>query len=307
MSMLENGLALTSGNHRHGLEWFADNAGQLTSWPGQLPSGLFLANKAKGIHKPAGWDHALSIRQSLAGPYEDRDVEVRDDEGWSFDYFQEGKDPTLRDDDYANRALVKNMDDGVPVGVFIQEKKPPNPRYRVLGLAQVINWTGGYFRLEGFNSLGELMTNDATATDVVVDALASEPLDLTDARRRINAAIVARQGAGRFRNAALSAFQGRCAVTGCNVLEVLEAAHIVPYLGKATNVIGNTLLLRADIHTLFDRGLLSVCPETLKVRLADALKAEAYGNLEGQTVSLPSADPGPWKASLKQRQELEGG
>lgn len=307
MSKIEDSLDLTSGDHRQALEWFVDNTGQLTPWPGQLPSGLFLANKAKGIHKPAGWGHALSIRQSLAGPYEDRDVEVRDDGGWRFDYFQEGKDPSRRDDDYTNRALIKNMQDGVPVGVLIQEKKKPDPRYRVLGLAQVTGWAGGYFRLEGFNSQGELKPQVATATDALVEAVGSEPIDLTDARRRINAAIVARQGAGQFRKAALSAFQGRCAVTGCDVLDALEAAHIVPYLGKVTNVIGNTLLLRADIHTLFDRGLLMVCPETLKVLLTDTLKTSTYGNLDGKQVSLPDADPGPWKVSFKQREEMAGG
>lgn len=305
MSTLEDSLALSPLDRREALQWFVKHAGADVPWPGQLPSGLYLANKAKGIHKPAGWDHALSVRQSLGGPYDDREVEVRDDGSWTFDYFQEGKDPSRRDDDFTNRALMKNMQDGVLVGVLIQVKKKPDPRYRVLGLAQVTGWAGGYFRLEGFNSDGELSANSTTATDVLVATLTTEPIDLTDARRRINAAIVARQGAGQFRKAALAAFEGRCAVTGCNVPEVLEAAHIVPYLGKATNVIGNTLLLRADIHTLFDRGLLSVSSATLAVELAPALKGGAYSSLEGKIATLPAGDPGPWQASLKQREDLE--
>lgn len=308
MSTLNDRLDQVEGDHREALQWFLDRAGNEVPWPSPMPSGLFLANKAKGIHKPAKWDHALSVRQSLGGPYDDREVEVRADGGWSFDYFQEGKDPSRRDEDYTNRALLRNMEDGMPVGVLIQVKKKPNPRYRVLGLAQVSNWAGGYFRLDGFNPTGEVVqAKVGTSTDVLVTALNSEPVDLTDARKRINTAIVARQGAGAFRKAALEAFAGRCAVTGCDVLEVLEAAHIVPYLGKATNVIGNTLLLRADIHTLFDRGLLSVSAKTLQVELAAPLKGGVYGPLDGSEVKLPPVDPAPWKANLNLRREVGGG
>lgn len=307
MSKLDDLMAFTNSDHREALQWFRDHEGKEVPWPAPLPSGLYVANKAKGIHKPAGWDHALSVRQSLGGPYEDREVEVRTDGGWSFDYFQEGKDPSRRDDDYTNRALVRNMQDGLPVGVLIQVKKKPGPRYKVLGLAQVSSWAGGYFRLNGFNPAGEIaQPADHTATDVLVDALNTEPVNLTDARKRINTAIVARQGQGVFRKAALAAFGGRCAVTGCDVPEVLEAAHIVPYLGKATNVIGNTLLLRADVHTMFDRGLLHVCPGTLQVSLTPSLQTSSYSSLDGATLTLPPGDPAPWKANLKLRQELDG-
>ncbi|WP_121120056.1 HNH endonuclease [Croceibacterium ferulae] len=305
MSTLDGQMALTNDDHLEGLRWFVDHTGSDVPWPAPLPSGLYLVNKAKGIHKPKGWDHALSVRQSLSGPYEDREVEVQSDGSWRFDYYQEGNDPSNRDDDYTNRALVRNMLDGIPVGVLIQVKSKPNPRYRVMGLAQVSAWAGGYFRLNGFSPSGELGgPEDASAIDKLAAILATEPIDTTDARRRINIAIVARQGTGAFRKAALQAFQGRCVITGYDVPEVLEAAHIVPYLGVATNVLTNTLLLRADIHTLFDRGLLSVCADTLKVQLAPSLKTGIYGDLDGSVVKLPAGDPTPWKTSLKQRRDL---
>lgn len=270
-----------------------------------MPSGQLLANKAKGIHKPAGWDYALSVRQSLGGPYNDKEVVIRPDGSWYFDYYQEGKNPARRDDDYTNRALVRNMEASVPVGVIVQAKRKPQPRYKVLGLAQVTGWAGGYFRLEGFRSTGEL--GDARpnkGTDVLVQALDTLPESNTDARKRINAAIVARQGAGAFRNAALAAFSGRCAVTECNVHEVLEAAHIVPYLGKHTDVVTNTLLLRADIHTLFDRGLLSISADALKVEVAEAIKDSIYGKLHGKVVRLPKGDDSEWRSALAQRAAL---
>lgn len=307
LTTLEDSLAGLDAGHRVALSWFLDHAGQEVAWPKPLPSGQLVANKAKGIHKPAGWDYALSVRQSLGGPYDDKEVDVRPDGSWRFDYYQEGKDPTRRDDDYTNRALVRNMEAGVPVGVIVQAKKKPQPRYKVLGLARVTNWAGGYFRLEGFRPTGEVgEATEADGTDALIEALGSLPESLTDARKRINTAIVARQGAGAFRKAALTAFKGRCAVTGCDVPDVLEAAHIVPYLGKQTNIVTNTLLLRADIHTLFDRGLLSVSADTLKVEVAEGLRGSAYGELHGQAVKLPAGDDSGWRSALAQRQQLGG-
>ena len=60
----------------------------------------------------------------------------------------------------------------------------------------------------------------------------------------------------KFRDALIGAYAGRCAITGCSVLDILEAAHITPYLGPDTNHVTNGLLLRADLHTLFDTCLL---------------------------------------------------
>lgn len=65
MAILPSGL---SKAHRAALEWFDERTGQEIGWPEPL-DGLFLLNKAKGIHKPSGWQHALSIRQSLDSPY----------------------------------------------------------------------------------------------------------------------------------------------------------------------------------------------------------------------------------------------
>ncbi|MDZ7808966.1 MAG: HNH endonuclease signature motif containing protein [Arhodomonas sp.] len=52
----------------------------------------------------------------------------------------------------------------------------------------------------------------------------------------------------RFGETLIEAYEGRCAITGCNMLDVLEAAHIHPYRGDATNHPSNGLLLRADLH-----------------------------------------------------------
>jgi HNH endonuclease len=126
--------------------------------------------------------------------------------------------------------------------------------------------------------------------------------DLEDARRRILAAIVLRQGQRGFREQLLAAYQRACAVTSCDVIEALEAAHIIAYLGPETNYVTNGLLLRADIHTLFDLGLIVVQPNDYRVIVSKRLRGTSYESLAGQVIRLP-ADlvDHPSRQALEQR------
>jgi hypothetical protein len=114
-----------------------------------------------------------------------------------------------------------------------------------------------------------------------------DPAAVTDERKRVLAEMVQRQGQPAFRERLLDFFDRRCAMTGCDVVEVLEAAHIVPYQGDATNHPTNGLLLRADIHTLFDLGLLVIDSQSLQVQVAPALQSTSYGSLQGTTLHEP--------------------
>ena len=67
----------------------------------------------------------------------------------------------------------------------------------------------------------------------------------------------------------------------------LEAAHIVPYRGPQTNHPANGLLLRADMHDLFDLGLVAVDADSLRLRLAGELAGTEYEQYEGQRLWLP--------------------
>ena len=129
---------------------------------------------------------------------------------------------------------------------------------------------------------------------------AFSPTDLDDARKRILAAIVVRQGQGAFREKLLAAYQSCCALTGCDVVEALEAAHVVPYLGPETNHTSNGLLLRADIHTLFDLSLMVLNPGDYRVVLSKRLKGTCYEPFAGKMIRLP-AD----QADHPNRQALE--
>lgn len=75
-------------------------------------------------------------------------------------------------------------------------------------------------------------------------------------KKRLSATQLERQQAD-FR-AALMACDKRCVVTGETMPEVLEAAHIIPSKDKGDEVVRNGILLRADIHRLFDSGKFSI-------------------------------------------------
>ncbi len=101
-----------------------------------------------------------------------------------------------------------------------------------------------------------------------------------------------RLGQGTFRVLVTDAYRRRCAMTGEKTLPVLEAAHIKPYAENGPHQINNGLLLRSDIHILFDRGYIGV-DQDLKVRVSGKLREQyqngkVYYMLEGERLrALP--------------------
>lgn len=124
----------------------------------------------------------------------------------------------------------------------------------------------------------------ATAQEAAEQASAFDPTDVPDARTRITAAIIRRRGQPAFRQALMNAYANACAMTGCNLPAVLEAAHIHPYKGAHTNVASNGLLLRADIHTLFDLRLIAIESDTMTVRVSPELEGTDYAMLDGSSL-----------------------
>lgn len=107
-----------------------------------------------------------------------------------------------------------------------------------------------------------------------------------DARLRVLAEIVRRQGQPEFRRRLLVAYGGQCAISGCDAKAALEAAHITPYRGQHTNRTENGLLLRADLHTLFDLHLIAI-DRTGAVILSSALAASKYEQFAGRKIRTP--------------------
>ena len=120
------------------------------------------------------------------------------------------------------------------------------------------------------------------------EAFAQQPPIDSDHDARVYAmrAVHLRRGQPLFRARLLDAYSSKCAITGCSAVEVLEAAHVLPYRGEHTHRLDNGLLLRADLHTLFDCQLLWITPEHT-VALAPALLATDYAELAGKPLALP--------------------
>lgn len=110
--------------------------------------------------------------------------------------------------------------------------------------------------------------------------------------------IAVRRGQQSFRAGLLRAFDGACCVSGSRVEATLEAAHIRPYRGVASHDPGNGLLLRADLHTLFDLHLITVMPYGT-VRIAPDLRGSEYEDFDERQVRRPvDAVHAPSRAAL---------
>ncbi|MGC9418970.1 MAG: HNH endonuclease [Rhodovulum sp.] len=99
-----------------------------------------------------------------------------------------------------------------------------------------------------------------------------------------------REGQGAFRDSLMRLYGGRCLVTGCSVPSAVEAAHILPWTGDPDlDRPENGLILRRDIHGLFDAGLLGLDPQTGQVVIAEALRGSEYEDLDGKAVEHHAA------------------
>ncbi|MEQ8210311.1 MAG: HNH endonuclease [Lacipirellulaceae bacterium] len=99
-----------------------------------------------------------------------------------------------------------------------------------------------------------------------------------DERQEAHRQVKERRGQRVFRDKLLKRYGKRCQVTGSELLDVIEAAHIRPHRGTKDHHVGNGMLLRADVHTLFDLDLIGIEPGTLKIICSKNIKHE-YANV----------------------------
>lgn len=88
-----------------------------------------------------------------------------------------------------------------------------------------------------------------------------------------------RLGQGAFRILVTDAYNRKCSISGEKTLPVLEAAHIKPFSESGPNFISNGLLLRSDIHKLFDGGYLTITLNN-KVEVSNKIKEEFQNGRE---------------------------
>lgn len=102
-----------------------------------------------------------------------------------------------------------------------------------------------------------------------------------------------RRGQGAFRLMVMDAYDRRCAVTGEKTLPALEAAHIRPFSELASHEVTNGVLLRSDIHRLFDQGYVTVDTD-LRFRVSSRIRDEfhnglIYYDLNERPIRVPAA------------------
>lgn len=103
-----------------------------------------------------------------------------------------------------------------------------------------------------------------------------------------------RLGQGLFSLAVRDAYGGACAVTGEHSVPVLEAAHIMPYKRGGKHRVDNGVLMRRDLHRLFDLGYVTVSPDFV-FRVGDCLRSEfrngrSYYDYQNRPIVVPEIE-----------------
>jgi putative restriction endonuclease len=134
--------------------------------------------------------------------------------------------------------------------------------------------------LEASLQQGAIASVQRNVSEGIVSRMFSDPVL---ARRRL--------GQGAFRLLVTDMYDRQCAITREHTLPVLQAAHIRPVTQAGEHRVTNGLLLRSDIHTLFDRGYVTVTPD-LKFRVSTRLNddwqnGKIYYQLDGREIHTP--------------------
>lgn len=117
-------------------------------------------------------------------------------------------------------------------------------------------------------------------------ALTDQRQQIDDAEEERKTAVVkARPNQQAFRKNAMERHKGRCVVTGVSLAAAVEAAHVIPHTGDpAFEVPENSLILRRDIHALFDARLIAINPKSGWIVLSPELDGSPYEDLAGRKV-----------------------
>ncbi len=278
-------------------QWFMDHNGTVGSrlyGKGQRLPGVrddFAHAAQRGIHKPSGSPYALSVTIKSGEMYDaDGSMIKLPDGDWDLIYAAHRNNKGGETDSQWNDSLKNCMRDGLPVGVFVdtgrgylrslafvEEYRPSDETFVLHG--PVTPETEHLFR----SGVHDYLVGEEL---VGLDHRPAQEL-MRDERTAKVVSMKVREGQGRFRRKLMEAYGGACAVTGVETGCTLQAAHILDYRGAPTNVVENGLLLRSDIHALFDDSLLAVDPQTACIVVADSVPDDVYRRLGGHPLRLP--------------------
>jgi hypothetical protein len=147
-------------------------------------------------------------------------------------------------------------------------------RYNVQSSIQEIDLEWATHLFEGIIQL------DPTEADID-----DTPLNANDQRKAVLRQIKQRRGQKAFRDTLISQL-AKCAVSGCEIVDILEAAHITAYKNDTHNHVSNGLLLRCDMHTLYDLDLFAIEPKSLIIYFAPQVQDKEYTKHHGKKLDV---------------------
>lgn len=148
------------------------------------------------------------------------------------------------------------------------------PRYNVQSSIQEIDFE---WAKNLFGGIVQLDPTEADCDDTLLDA--------DDQRKAVLRHIKQRRGQKAFRDS-LIAQTAKCAVSGCEIVDILEAAHITAYKNDTHNHVSNGLLLRCDIHTLYDLELFAIDPDSFAIYFAPQIQDKEYTRYHGKKLQV---------------------
>lgn len=112
--------------------------------------------------------------------------------------------------------------------------------------------------------------------DQTLAAMAGQEAPNDNTEEFVNLLRRARKGQRQLKTKLLQVYGSQCCVSGTGPINVLEAAHVEQHSISGINISTNALLLRSDIHILYDDHLLAINPQTLMIYLSPELIHTSY-------------------------------
>lgn len=260
-------------------------------------------NLITGIFKPAWSDYALSIVIGVDSPYKDKDEVIHLDDGrWLMTYSPRSGGLKVAD----NRALVRCMDEKVPIGVFRQlsdkTDRTNSSTYRVLGLGLVSGYdaNGDVFFVESVSRDALHKVTHSVDEDLRYEVeLYSQVMNVFERfvkEELVTYTITTAKRDKVFREIVVREYDFTCAVCGLKFRwdKVVEAtaAHIVPKHKQGTDDPRNGLSLCHTHHWAFDEGVFSLS-NNYEVLLNQSVRESDSRNfalleMHGQSILLPA-------------------
>lgn len=160
---------------------------------------------------------------------------------------------------------------------FIMDRQRPLPMKAIVRLAYIranIKWDGPQSR-----AVADELRGRFNILHSVVE-VEQERLD----RQRESVERWKRDG--KFRTALLDLFDSTCAISGCKVLDAIDASHIRAVADEGEDHVTNGWVIRTDLHRLFDVSLLSINPNDGRVHISPDCM-DSYKDYHGLTIALP--------------------